>query len=64
MYNVRVRNEIGVASRHETADPGWVESASTSGGAVLAGTVLAVAGVPLPTLNPEQAMLFDIVRVS
>jgi len=27
------------------------------------GIVLAVAGVPLPTLNPVQAMLIDVRRI-
>jgi alpha-galactosidase len=61
-YVVRVRDEFGDVSRHETADPAWVTAASTPAGASLPGSVLAVAGVPLPTLNPEQAMIFDIKR--
>jgi alpha-galactosidase len=63
-YRLRVRNEIGVARRHEATDPSWVESASTPDGILLHGAVLTVVGVPLPTLNPEQAMVFDIVRSS
>jgi alpha-galactosidase len=27
------------------------------------GSVLAVAGIPLPTLNPAQAMLIEVTRV-
>ena len=30
----------------------------------LPGAVLAVAGVPLPTLNPQQALLFDVERLA
>ncbi|MEU4716503.1 hypothetical protein AB0F73_23015 [Micromonospora purpureochromogenes] len=29
----------------------------------LSGAVLAGAGVPMPTLNPQQAMLIDIERI-
>jgi alpha-galactosidase len=28
----------------------------------LSGAVLAVAGLPLPTLNPEQALLIEVRR--
>ncbi|GAA1862603.1 alpha-galactosidase [Asanoa iriomotensis] len=59
-YRVVVREELGAASRHEAADPSWVARAPI----VLSGAVLAVAGVPLPTLNPQQAMLIDIERTS
>ena len=33
------------------------------GGDRAARAVLAVAGVPLPTLNPQQALLFDVERL-
>lgn len=62
-YVVRVRDEFGEVSRHENADPAWVTAACTPAGASLPGSVLAIAGVPLPTLNPEQAMVFDVIRV-
>lgn len=62
-YRVRIRDEIGVASRHETADPSWVVAALSPEGVPLPGSVLAVGGVPLPTLNPEEAMVFDVIRV-
>lgn len=61
-YLVRVRDELGPVSRHQVADPAWMTGA-TGGGAELPGAVLAVAGVPLPTLNPQQALLFDVVRL-
>ncbi|GIF76669.1 alpha-galactosidase [Asanoa siamensis] len=59
-YRVVVRTELGAASRHQADDPDWVAHAPIE----LSGAVLAVAGVPLPTLNPQQAMLFDIERTS
>jgi alpha-galactosidase len=37
--------------------------AATYGGTELPGAVLAVAGVPLPTLNPQQALLLDVERL-
>lgn len=61
-YTVRVRHEFGEASRHQSADPSWISAALSSEGVTVPGSVLAVAGVPLPTLNPQQGMLFDLVR--
>jgi len=58
-----VRPELGSTSRHEVADPEWMRHA-VNGGIELPGAVLAVAGVPLPTLNPQQALLFDVVKVA
>ena len=63
-YVVRVRTELGDASRHESVDPAWLAAALGEAGAELPGAVLAVAGVPLPTLNPQQAMVFDVVRAA
>jgi len=63
-YTVRVRDEFGPASRHQGADPSWITGALEPGGIDLPGSVLAAAGVPLPTLNPQQAMLFDLVRTA
>lgn len=63
-YAVRIRDEFGQASRHQAADPAWITAALEPAGVALPGSVLAVAGVPLPTLNPQQAMLFDLVRLA
>lgn len=62
-YSIRVRTELGEAARREAADPTWVIDA-TGDALALPGSVLAVAGVPLPTLDPQQAMLFDVRRLS
>ncbi|WP_431279207.1 alpha-galactosidase [Leifsonia poae] len=62
-YSVRIRDEFGPASRHQSADPSWIAAALRPDGVTLPGSVLAAAGVPLPTLNPQQAMLFDLVRL-
>ncbi|MFF2050509.1 alpha-galactosidase [Leifsonia sp. NPDC058194] len=62
-YAVRVRDDFGLASRHQSSDPGWIAAALTPDGVTLPGSVLATAGVPMPTLDPQQAMLFDLVRL-
>ncbi|MEV0716469.1 alpha-galactosidase [Asanoa sp. NPDC050611] len=59
-YRIAIRDEIGAASRHQADDPAWLGQAPLE----LSGAVLTVAGVPLPTLNPQQAMLIDIERTS
>ena len=59
-YLVKVRNEIGDASRRQTEDPSWMSAAN---GVDLPGTVLALAGIPLPTLDPQQAILLDVTRL-
>ncbi len=61
-YLVRVRREIGEASRHQNGDPEWLALAHAHG-AELPGSVLALAGIPLPTLDPQQAMLLDVTRL-
>ena len=61
-YRVRVRHEIGAASRRETVDPQWL-GAADGDGAEFPGAVLAVAGIPLPTLDPQQAILLDVTRL-
>lgn len=61
-YLVRVRREIGDASRHQNGDPEWFALAHADG-AELPGSVLALAGIPLPILDPQQAMLLDITRL-
>lgn len=50
----------GDASRHEVADPAWMLA---GGEVVLSGAVLSGAGLPLPVLNPGQALLLHLERV-
>ncbi len=57
-YQVRVREDLGRASRHEVADPAWM-----AGTPVLSGRALAVAGLPLPLLNPGNGLLLEVTRV-
>ncbi|GAB2608307.1 alpha-galactosidase [Pseudactinotalea suaedae] len=61
-YLVRLRTEIGTASRHQTHDPVWVSQAAGPG-VEIDGAVLTVAGLPMPTLNPQQAMVLDLRRI-
>ncbi|MFB4348329.1 alpha-galactosidase [Microbacterium sp. CR_7] len=61
-YTVRIREDLGAASRHQGDDPAWVADAVTHP-VRLPGSVLAVAGIPLPTLNPQQSMLIEIRRI-
>jgi len=58
-YRVRVREEVGPASRHQIVDPAWLRADEdfSCTGAVLA------QGLPLPQLNPGQAMLLHFVAV-
>jgi alpha-galactosidase len=58
-YQVRVRTELGLPSWHQTSGPAWL-TAALQGWVTLPGAVLAVAGVPMPTLNPEQALLIEV----
>ncbi|NYF16025.1 alpha-galactosidase [Microbacterium sp. AK009] len=59
-YRVRVRDEVGDASRHEVADPSWVR---VPDGFLCTGAVLAE-GLPLPVLNPGHGMLFHITEAA
>ena len=62
-YRVRIRTELGLPSLHQTAGPAWATRA-LDGWVELPGSVLALAGLPMPTLNPEQAMLIEVRRVT
>jgi alpha-galactosidase len=58
-YQVRIRGDAGYPSMHQTAAPAWLRRA-LSGWLDVPGAILAVAGLPMPTLNPEQAMLIEV----
>jgi alpha-galactosidase len=62
-YEVRVRTELGLPSLHQTGGPAWLTEA-LAGWVRLPGAVLAEAGVPLPTLNPGQALLLEVRRAA
>jgi alpha-galactosidase len=61
-YRVRVRTEIGRPPRHVHAAPAWVAEA-VDGWVTIPGTILTVSGLPMPVLNPEQAMLLELRAV-
>ncbi|WP_062299974.1 alpha-galactosidase [Demequina maris] len=58
-YRVRVRDDLGGASRHSVADPAWIDGPLP----VMSGAVLASAGVPLPQLDPGQGVLIELIAV-
>jgi alpha-galactosidase len=58
-YRVRIRGDAGYPSMHQTAAPAWLSQA-LDGWVGIPGAVLTVAGLPMPTLNPEQAMLIEV----
>ncbi|MEU6217872.1 alpha-galactosidase [Streptomyces sp. NPDC047022] len=60
-YQVRVRTELGLPSFHQTSGPAWLPAA-LDGWLPLPGAVLAVAGLPMPNLNPDQALLLEVRR--
>ncbi|WP_022883577.1 alpha-galactosidase [Glaciibacter superstes] len=61
-YRVVLRDELGAAVRHGD-DPAWISTA-IDGGITLPGAVLATAGVPMPNLAPQHALLFDLTRLA
>jgi alpha-galactosidase len=58
-YRVRLRTEIGRPHWHQSAGPAWAAQASEDW-VPLPGAVLALSGLPMPTLNPQQAMLIEV----
>jgi alpha-galactosidase len=61
-YAISMPEHFGRASRYGN-DPSWVVEA-TQTPVILSGRVLSEIGVPLPTLNPQQAMLIEVSRVA
>jgi len=61
-YRVRIRTELGIPSWYDHTPPAWVGEAM-AGWIVVPGTILTAAGLPMPTLNPEQAMLIELQAV-
>lgn len=57
-YRIRVRDEIGRTSLHENP-PAWLVQAADNGFAA-SGRVLVEVGLPLPTLDAAQAILFQL----
>ncbi|MFJ4918916.1 alpha-galactosidase [Streptomyces sp. NPDC088725] len=57
-YRVRIRDEAGLPALHQTSGPAWF-TAALGGWVTLPGAVLGGAGLPMPTLDPGQALLFE-----
>ncbi|WP_086782071.1 alpha-galactosidase [Crossiella equi] len=60
-YLVRVRTDLGLPATRQVRPPAWVESAIKDW-VRLPGSVLGTAGLPLPTLDPQQALLLEVCR--
>lgn len=58
-YRVRIRTEAGLPSMHQILAPAWYRAA-VEGWVPMPGTVLTGAGLPMPTLNPGQALLIEV----
>ncbi|MFZ4892836.1 alpha-galactosidase [Plantibacter sp. Mn2098] len=62
-YRIRVRSELGAPSTHQGGDgPAWYERARL-GWTEVPGFALTTIGVPLPNLNPGQALLLEVLAV-
>ncbi|GAA3599506.1 alpha-galactosidase [Nonomuraea rosea] len=57
-YRLRLRTEIGAPVLHEHA-PEWL-AATEKGAVTLSGHVLARLGLPMPTLQPQQAIILQL----
>jgi alpha-galactosidase len=62
-YRLRVRADFGLPSFHQTRQPAWLDAA-LEGWTELPGAVAATAGVPMPMLNPQQALLIEVERIA
>jgi alpha-galactosidase len=58
-YTVRIVSDFGLPQFHGRVPSPWVRQA-LDGGIVLPGAVLAGAGLPMPTLAAQQAMVLDL----
>ncbi|MFD8075961.1 alpha-galactosidase [Streptomyces sp. NPDC059718] len=58
-YRVRVRTDMGLPSFHQTSGPAWLTEAIDDR-LTLPGTLLTAAGLPMPQLNPGQALLIEV----
>jgi alpha-galactosidase len=61
-YRLRVRTDLGLPALNQTGGPAWYTRA-VEGWLTLPGAVLTTAGLPMPTLHPEQALLIEVERL-
>jgi alpha-galactosidase len=61
-YRLKVRDDVGAASLHESP-PVWLQHACGDGFDIT-GAVLSKVGLVMPTLNPQQAMLIQLVAAA
>jgi alpha-galactosidase len=59
-YSVRIRDELGSASRHQVRDPEWMARLE---GRAFSSAMLDQIGVPLPLLNPGYGMLLEFTAI-
>ncbi len=60
-YRVRFRQDFGRAARRGIADPAWCRGLDDGGDVVLPGALLTGPGVPLPALQPAEALLIEVL---
>ena len=63
-YRVRFREEIGHAVRRGKADPPWCATLQDGGEVELSGALLGGPGVPLPVLQPAEALLIEFIAAT
>ena len=61
-YRVRVRAEAGLPTSVQVSPPGWWESALGEG-VVVGGALLATTGLPMPVIDPQQAVVLHLREV-
>ncbi|WP_166869288.1 alpha-galactosidase [Salinibacterium sp. ZJ70] len=59
-YEVRVRDDLGEASRHQITDPAWFLAARAGEPFVVSGSLLTREGLPLPLLDPGAGLLLEL----
>ena len=60
-YRIRFREEFGRAARRGKADPSWCATLADGGTVMLSGELLSGPGVPLPALQPAEALVIELV---
>ncbi len=61
-YRVRVRAEAGLPTSVQVSPPGWWEAALGEG-VVVGGALLGTTGLPMPVIDPQQALVLHLREV-